>query len=240
MYILHIANKNYSSWSLRPWALLHALAIPFREKMHFFAGASNELRFRGFSPSGRVPCLQDGANVIWDSLAIVEYLAERHSEVWPADPSARAWSRCACAEMHAGFAELRERCSMSVGVRIRLHTPTERLGRDLWRLQELWSDGLRRFGGPWLAGLKFTAVDAYFAPVAFRVQTYGLALDRPCRAYAGRLLDHAALRAWEGGALAESQRDEPHESEIMASGEMLEDFRESPKTEMDDLSPSSV
>ena len=236
MYILHIANKNYSSWSLRPWALLRALAIPFREKMHFFGGVSNELRFREFSPSGRVPCLQDGENLIWDSLAIAEYLAERHPEVWPADSSARAWSRCACAEMHAGFAELRNRCSMSVGVRIRLHAPTQQLRCDLGRLQELWSDGLRRFRGPWLVGPKFTAVDAYFAPVAFRIQTYGLALDRPCRAYARRLLGHAALRAWEADALAESRRDEAHESEIMASGEILEDLRANPKAEMDYVS----
>ena len=238
MYILHIANKNYSSWSLRPWALLRALAIPFQEKMHFLEGGSNELRFREFSPSGRAPCLQDGANAIWDSLAIVEYLAERHGEVWPEDSWARAWSRCACAEMHAGFAELRNRCSMSVGMRIRLRAPTERLRHDLSRLQELWSDGLRRFGGPWLAGPTFTAVDAYFAPVAFRIQTYGLALDRPCRAYTGRLLDHAALRAWEADALAEIRRDEAHEAEIMASGERLEDLRESARTETDTLSPS--
>jgi glutathione S-transferase len=225
MYTLHIANKNYSSWSLRPWALLRALEIPFREEMHFFEGASNELRFRTFSPSARVPCLHDGANVVWDSLAIAEYLAERHPGVWPADAAARAWSRCACAEMHAGFAELRNQCSMSVGIRLRLHAPSERLRHDLARLQELWSDGLRRFAGPWLAGPKFTAVDAYFAPVAFRVQSYGLALDQPCRAYAERLLAHPAIRAWEADALAETRRDEGHESEIMAQGELLEDLR---------------
>jgi glutathione S-transferase len=225
MYTLHIANKNYSSWSLRPWALLRALAIPFREEIHFFEGQSNERLFRQFSPSARVPCLNDGQNVIWDSLAITEYLAERHPDVWSADSLARAWSRCACAEMHAGFADLRSQCSMSVGVRIRLHAPTDGLRSDLSRLEDLWSDGLRRFGGPWLAGPKFTAVDAYFAPVAFRIQTYELALSGLCRAYAHRLLGHSALRAWEADALAETRRDEPHEVEILASGVLLADLR---------------
>jgi glutathione S-transferase len=225
MYVLHIANKNYSSWSLRPWALMRALAIPFREELHRFEGQSNERRFRQFSPTGRVPCLHDGATVVWDSLAITEYLAERHPDVWPADSPARAWARCACAEMHSGFAELRNQCSMSVGVRIRLGAPTDRLRSDLLRLQELWSDGLKRFGGPWLAGPKFTAVDAYFAPVAFRVQTYELALEEPCRSYAQRLLAHPALRAWEAEAVAETYRDEAHEAEIMASGAVLADLR---------------
>ena len=229
MYILHIANKNYSSWSLRPWALLRALAIPFREQMHFFEARSNEREFRKFSPSGRVPCLHDGGNVIWDSLAIAEYLAERHPGVWPADASARAWSRCASAEMHAGFADLRAECSMSVGVRIRLHAPTDRLQSDLARLDELWADGLRRFAGPWLAGGNFTAVDAYFAPVAFRIRTYDLALSEPSRSYAARLLGHPALRAWEAEALAEVRRDEPHEMEILASGTLLADLRAKPR-----------
>jgi glutathione S-transferase len=230
MYILHIANKNYSSWSLRPWALLRARAIAFREELHFFDGQSNEVAFREFSPSARVPCLHDGATTVWDSLAIIEYLAERHSDVWPVDSSARAWSRCACAEMHAGFAELRNQCSMNVGVRIRLHAPTERLRSDLRRLEELWSEGLRRFDGPWLAGPEFTAADAYFAPVAFRIQTYELPLDEPCRSYAGRLLGHPALRTWEAQALAETRRDEAHESAIPASGALLADLRARPSS----------
>jgi glutathione S-transferase len=228
MYILHIANKNYSSWSLRPWALLRALAIPFQEQMHRFEGQSNERQFRQFSPSARVPCLHDGANLIWDSLAITEYLAERHPDVWPTDALARAWSRCACAEMHAGFADLRSQCSMSVGVRIRLHAPSDRLQSDLRRLEDLWSDGLERFGGPWLAGAKFSAVDAYFAPVAFRIQSYELALNEPGRSYAQRSLTHPALRTWEAEALAETYRDEAHESEIMASGALLADLRARP------------
>ena len=225
MYTLHIANKNYSSWSLRPWALLRSLQIPFREQMHFFEPGPNDRAFRQFSPSARVPCLHDGATVVWDSLAIVEYLAERHAGVWPADPLARAWARCACAEMHAGFAQLRGQCSMSVGVRIRLHAPTDALEADLRRLEDMWSDGLGRFAGPWLAGPAFTAVDAYFAPVAFRVQSYGLQLQDAGRSYVERLLAHPALRAWESEALAETRRDAPHEAEILAAGTVLADLR---------------
>jgi glutathione S-transferase len=225
MYILHIANKNYSSWSLRPWALLRGLAIPFQEHVHFFEGRSNASQFQQFSPSARVPCLQDGATVVWDSLAIAEYLAERHPGVWPAPSAARAWARCACAEMHAGFADLRNQCSMTIGVRIRLHTVTDALKSDLQRLGDLWSDGLGRFSGPWLAGPEFTAVDAYFAPVAFRIQTYDLPLPDACLSYARRLLAHPAVREWEAGALAETRRDEPHEAEILAAGALLADLR---------------
>jgi glutathione S-transferase len=231
MYILHIANKNYSSWSLRAWALLRSLAVPFREEVHFFEGISNAQRFQQFSPSARVPCLEDGATVVWDSLAIAEYLAERHPKVWPAASVARAWSRCACAEMHAGFANLRSQCSMSVGVRIRLHDTTDALRSDLQRLQGLWIDGLREFGGPWLAGPEFSAVDAYFAPVAFRIQTYDLDLPDLCQSYVRSLLAHPAMRAWETEALAETRRDEAHEAQILASGALLADLRAPEKRE---------
>ena len=225
MYTLHIGNKNYSSWSLRAWAVLRSLGIPFQEEQHFFEGFSNAERFRPFSPSGRVPCLYDDATVVWDSLAIIEYLAERHAGVWATAPAARAWSRCVCAEMHSGFADLREQCSMNVGVRIRLHARTSRLNSDLRRLEELWNDGLERLGGPWLAGTEFTAADACFAPVAFRIQTYGLELRESCQSYSQRLLTHPVLRAWEAGALAETERDDPHESAIPAAGVLLADLR---------------
>jgi glutathione S-transferase len=231
MYELYIANKNYSSWSLRPWVLMRQLAIPFRERLVPFPadGGGAGPGFRAFSPTGRVPCLHDGATVVWDSLAITEYLADRHDGVWPArgDAAARAWARCAAAEMHAGFAELRERCSMSCGVRIRLGEITPALARDLARLAELWSEGLARFGGPFLAGGAFTAVDAFFAPVAFRIQTYGLGAHLPAApaAYAARLLELPAMRAWYTDALAETSRDPGHESEVR--GAVLADLRAS-------------
>jgi glutathione S-transferase len=176
MYTLHIGNKNYSSWSLRPWVLMSERGIPFREELHVFGDG-----FRGAggkSPSGKVPCLHDGKRIVWDSYAIAEYLAERHPGVWPADDDARAWARSAAAEMHSGFTALRGECSMNCGLRVRLNAPSDALRADLARIASLWGEGLERFGGPFLAGSTFTAVDAFYCPVAFRVQTYGLELPR--------------------------------------------------------------
>ncbi|MHB1273281.1 MAG: glutathione S-transferase family protein [Rhodanobacter sp.] len=228
MYELHIANKNYSSWSLRPWLLLSELGIPFREQLVSFAqgnGASWRA-FRAFSPNGKVPCLHDGHTVVWDSLAIVEYLAESHPDVWPSDPLARAWARCATAEMHSGFAALRNRCGMNCGVRIRLPDDLPAaLHADMARIDELWSEGLNRFGGPFLAGAAFGAVDAFFAPVAFRIQTYGLTLGDAAGAYAGRLLELPAMRRWYADALQETWRDLEHEREAEQSGTLLQDLR---------------
>ncbi len=228
MYDLYIGNKNYSSWSLRPWVLMRALDIGFEERMMPFERGSSWASFRSFSPTGKVPCLHDGDTVVWDSLAIVEYLAERHPGVWPADPVARAWARCAAAEIHSGFAALRQYCSMSCGVRIRLFEHPEPLKRDIDRLDELWSEGLSRFGGPFLAGPTFTGVDAFYAPVAFRVCTYGLVLGVSAAAYAERLLELPAMRRWFDEAIAEPWRDDEHEAEILAAGQVLEDLRTKP------------
>jgi glutathione S-transferase len=225
MYDLHIANKNYSSWSLRPWALMRELGIEFREHLIFFGQESSWVGFRKISPSGKVPCLVDGGIVVWDSMAIMEYLAERHEGVWPARSDARAWARSAAAEMHSGFGELRSRCSMSCGIRVRLNEYSDALGRDVARVSALWTDGLRRFGGPFLAGKAFTAVDAFFAPVAFRIQTYGLTLDPAAVAYADRLLGTRALKEWYADALKETVRDQPHEEDVAQVGRVLEDTR---------------
>ena len=219
---LYIANKNYSSWSLRPWLLLRELGIAFEEKLVWFGG---DVPFKSFSPSGTVPCLHDGDTVIWDSLAITEYLAERNDRVWPRDAKARAWARCAAAEMHSGFGVLRDVCSMNIGVRIKLHAIKPELQKDLDRISELWKDGLARFGGPFLAGREFCAADAFFGPVAFRIQTFGLQLDPAAMAYAQRLLAVPAMRAWQEAALAETLRDQPHEDEIPKHGKLIEDLR---------------
>jgi len=225
MIELYIANKNYSSWSLRPWVLLRELAIPFAEHLLPFHDRAAWERYRTLTPAGKVPCLVDRGTVVWDSLAIVEYLAEDHPGVWPAGREARAWARSAAAEMHSGFGELRRRCSMSCGLRLQLREFPESLQRDLDRLTELWKEGLARFGGPYLAGPAFTAVDAFFAPVAFRIQTYGLALESPAADYAARLRDLPAMRDWYAQALEERFRDEPHESEILAMSELRADLR---------------
>jgi glutathione S-transferase len=228
MYELFITNKNYSSWSLRAWVLMRQLELPFRERLVALPEGSYWDTFHTFSPSGRVPCLHDGDTVVWDTLGIIEYLAERHEGVWPADPEARAWARCAAAEMHAGFGTLRERCTMSCGLRVRLRDLPPALARDLARLGELWNEGLARFGGPFLAGKGFSAVDAFFAPVAFRVQTYGLALDDTSAAYAQRLLALPAMRSWYADALAEPWREPGHEAEAEVAGTWLEDLRVQP------------
>jgi glutathione S-transferase len=227
MYQLYIGNKNYSSWSLRPWVLMRALDIPFEERLVTFESGGSYTKFRVFSPSGKVPCLVDGTTTVWDSLAIAEYLAEQHPAVWPKDRVARAWARSAAAEMHSSFGTLRERCTMSCGIRVRLHEMPTALKQDIARVNEIWNDGLKRFGGPFLAGKQFTAVDAFFAPVAFRIQTYGLELDEQGSAYAERLRELPAMQEWYRDALAETFRDEPHEEEAKKLGVWLEDLRAS-------------
>ncbi|MEZ5564548.1 MAG: glutathione S-transferase family protein [Gammaproteobacteria bacterium] len=231
MYTLFIANKNYSSWSLRPWVLMKTLGIPFDERLQAFVQQatpgkdSNRAAFRQFSPTGLVPCLHDAGTVVWDSLAIVEYLAERYPAIWPADGIARAWARSAAAEMHTGFGTLRSVCSMSCGQRIRLHEISPALQRELDRLGELWTEGLHRFGGPYLAGTSFGAVDAFYAPVAFRVQTYALQLSGKANDYATRLLALPAMADWYDAALKETWREAAHEQLTRSAGEIIEDLR---------------
>jgi glutathione S-transferase len=224
VYILHIGNKNYSSWSLRPWVLMRERSIAFREQLHVF-GPRWTAKTEAKAPTDKVPVLHDGDVVVWDSLAIAEYLAEQHAGLWPADRAARAWARSLAAEMHSGFQALRGECSMSCGVRVQLHASSPRLRADVDRLGAAWSEGLGRFGGPFLAGREFTIVDAFFCPVAFRVQTYGLALPQPAADYAGRLLALPSMQEWYAAALAEPYRDPPHELEIAQAGRIVEDLR---------------
>ncbi len=221
---LYIANKNYSSWSLRPWVLMRKLDIPFDEVMVPFGSRGAE-GFRGFSPSGRVPCLHDGELVVWDSLAITEYLAERFRAVWPQDVEARAYARCAAAEMHSGFQGLRSHCGMNCGLKVRIDPLPLNVKNDLDRIDALWCKGLQRFGGPYLAGAEFTAGDAFFAPVAFRIQTYGLPMSPGALAYAQKLLALPAMREWYLAALAEPWIDAEHDDEVRRLGTIIEDLR---------------
>lgn len=226
MYILHIANKNYSSWSLRPWMMLHMAGVAFEERLHPFNpdGPSRE-RFLAFSPTGQVPCLHDGDLVIWESLAILEHLAERHDSFWPSDPAARAFARSVSAEMAAGFFALRAERPMSVGVQVRPEATSDRLRRDLDRLDALFNAGLDWFGGPFLAGDAFTIADAMYCPVAWRIRSYDLPLSEAALAYAERLRTLAPMRGWEEAALAETFREPDHDAEIAALGELVEDRR---------------
>lgn len=228
MTTLHIANKNYSSWSLRPWVLMRALGIAFDEQLHFFGEGSNHAAFRAFSPTGKVPCLHDGEVVVWDSLAIAEYLAEKHPQVWPADRRARAWARSVAAEMHTGFTTLRTQCSMSCGHRVKLHRIDPALQQDLNRLDEIFAFGLAEWGGPFLTGEHFTAADAFFCPVAFRVQSHGLTLSAPSQAYIQRLLDLPVMREWYAAGLAETVRHDAHEAEFSQFGVITADLRAQP------------
>ena len=225
MYQLYIANKNYSSWSLRPWVLMKELRIAFDERLVPFDVGSSWQSFRGFSPTGKVPCLKDGDTVVWDSLGITEYLAERHAGVWPTAAPARAWARCTAAEMHSGFSTLRNLCGMNCGIRVRLAEVPAALQTDIDRIRELWEEGLRRFGGPFLAGREFTAVDAFFAPVAFRIQTYGLDPGPIAAEYTTRLLALDSMRSWERDALRETWREPGHEEEARSAGTWLADMR---------------
>lgn len=223
-YTLITANRNYSSWSLRPWLLMQALDIPFADKIVYFE-EDNYQRFREFAPNGQVPCLNDGDRTIWDSLAIAEYLAERHPGCWPEDGNARTWARCAAAEMHGGFGPLRNICPMNVGVRATLHRIETPLQRNIDRIGELFAEGPERFGGPWLGGERFTIVDAFYAPVAFRVRSFDLDIGAAGRAWVDRLLAHPAMLEWERQALAETQRETGHEEEIAAAATVTADYR---------------
>lgn len=225
MYQLYIANKNYSSWSLRPWVLLKTLSIPFEEKLVAFAPGMAQPAFKAFSPTAKVPCLLDGETTVWDSLAITEYLAEQHPGVWPADAKTRAWARCAAAEMHSGFTALRNTCSMSCGVRVKMNEISPALRNDINRIGELWQEGLTRFGGPFLAGKQFSAVDAFFAPVVFRIKTYQLPVSPEAAAYCDHLLAQPAMQRWLQDALAETWREDEHEEEVKKAGEVIEDLR---------------
>ncbi|MFO0679407.1 MAG: glutathione S-transferase family protein [Polyangiaceae bacterium] len=225
MYELYVANKNYSSWSLRPWILLRELGIPFEERLVPFTVSTNWDTYRKFSPSGRVPCLVDDGFAVWDSLAIVEYVAERHPAVWPKDAKTRAWARCVAAEMHSGFGALRGTCSMNCGLRVALHRIDAALAKDVARIDEIWSEGLATFGGPFLAGASFTAVDAFFAPVVFRVNTYGLPVGDAAKGYVERMLARPGMRAWYDAALRETWREPDHEAEALANGTVTADFR---------------
>jgi glutathione S-transferase len=219
---LIIGNKNYSSWSMRPWVLMRGLGIGFEEKkLSFLLGLDGGFRnaMLEFSPAGQVPALIDGSLTVWDSLAIAEYLHERFPDkgVWPRDSAARARARSVSAEMHAGFRALRQHCPMNieaslpeVGARVLREQPT--VARELARIDELWCAALAKSGGPFLFGA-YGAADGYFAPVALRVRTYGLPLSKPAADYAARLLAAPGPAAWIADALEEREfvpADEPY------------------------------
>lgn len=224
MYVLITANRNYSSWSLRPWVLMRALGLAFEDRIEPFAKPVNYEAFRSFSPTGQVPALLHEGRTIYDSLGITLYLADRHAGVWPKDVDARAWAQCATAEMHSGFSALRNDCTMNVGVRVTPKPMSDALRTNVARIRELFEEGLTKFGGPWLAGADFSAVDAFYAPVAFRIRTYGLDVGAG-QAWVDHILSHPAMQEWERQALLEEWREESHEAELAAAGVITADYR---------------
>ncbi len=227
MYKLIIGNKNYSSWSLRPWVLMQELGIKFDEELKPFIEGGSWSEFREFSPTGTVPILIDESNdiTVWDSLAIVEYLADNNYPVWPEDKVARAWARSVTAEMHSGFSALRNQCNMTVGQRVKLNAVSPELQKDIQRIDELWNEGLSRFGGKFLAGNQFTAADAFYAPVAYRARTFSLEMTESSHAYIDRLLALPTLQQWEAAALKEIWREPGHEKETTDAGIVIQDDR---------------
>ena len=195
---LVIGNKAYSSWSLRPWLLLRRAGVAFEEVRVPLYRDDSPAALRRWSPAGKVPVLIDGDLTIWESLAIVEYLAERFPDAcgWPRDAAARAVARAASSEMHAGFAALRAEMPFNCRQRRRV-TASAAAVADIARVQALWGECRARFGGggPWLFGA-FGPADAMFAPVALRFLTYGVALDATARAYVETVAADAAVQAW--------------------------------------------
>ena len=212
MYTLYIGNRNYSSWSLRGWLAAKLSGAPFREVLVQLRGTYNPDN-RAFSPTALVPALHDGDVQVWDSLAIGEYLAERHPGMWPADAVARAWARSIAAEMHSGFPVLRSDMAMCIRERVDVRPWSDALGANIARVVELWTDSRRRWsrGGPYLCG-SFSLADAFYAPVAFRFQTYDVRPEGAAGEYLAALLAHPFVREWEAAAVAETtviEADEP-------------------------------
>jgi glutathione S-transferase len=217
---LYIGNKNYSSWSMRPWVLLKQAGIPFEEVMLRFDSFASDSKFKkslqGVNPVGKVPVLVDDGFTVWDTLAIAEYLAERFPEkaLWPTDPQARARARSVCAELHSGFGALRAHCPMNIEASL------PDVGRLIWRDQAGVRADMARLCGMWseLLGAQparlpdgsapllfggFSIADAFYAPVCMRLKTYGLPLPADLAAYVDRVTALPGVQAWIEGALAE-------------------------------------
>ncbi len=213
MLKLYIGNKNYSSWSMRPWVLMTQAGIPFEEVMvrfdSFDAGSQFKQTLAGISPTAKVPVLVDGELVVWDTLAIAEYLAEQFPELylWPRDADKRARARSVCAEMHSGFAALRGACPMNIEARLpRIGALAMRdqpgVRADLERLIDIWQQLLGDYRGPLLFG-RFSVADAFFAPTVMRIRSYELPVPPEVAAYIERLCATPGVMAWIDGALAE-------------------------------------
>lgn len=213
---LIIGNKNYSSWSMRPWVAMTAFNIPFTEVRILLDRPDTATRIAEFSAAGRVPVLIAGQMTIWDSLAICEYLAEQFPEkhLWPQDVAARAMARSVCAEMHSGFADLRSAMSMSIRDSLPGRGRTPGAQGDIGRISEIWEECLSRFGHHQYLFGEFTIADAFFAPVVMRFKTYQVALAPALQAYCDRVQAHPAVARWVAEALAEPEIAAAHDDDL--------------------------
>ncbi len=202
---LVIGNKNFSSWSLRVWLGMKVAGIPFEEISIRLRQPDTRAQALQYSPAGKVPALLDEDGVVWDSLAIAEYLAEQYPELWPAERKARALARSICAEMHGGFAVLRSQCGMDIQAQ-RTVEMTPELERDINRIIEIWRDCRQRFGGagPFLFG-QFTWADAFYAPVVARFMSYSIGGDDKTRDYMNAVWALPAFQDWITAAKAEPE-----------------------------------
>lgn len=210
---LVIANKNYSSWSMRPWVAMKAFDIPFEEVRIALGQPDTSMRIAQYSAAGKVPVLIAGDTVVWDSLAICEYLAEQFPEkgMWPQDSAARAAARSACAEMHSGFGELRSAMWMNIRASFPGKGRTPGAQADIARICELWESCLARFGRHQFLFGGFSIADAYYAPVVMRFRTYGVWLPPVLQAYVDRVVVHPAVAQWMREAEAEQERLDKYE-----------------------------
>lgn len=215
---LLIGNKNYSSWSMRPWVLMRAAGIDFEERLlRFDGGFGPDSPFKrelaALNPAGRVPVLiTDDGLAVWDSLAIAETLAERFADrqLWPVEPQARARARSICAEMHSGFSALRGHCPMNIEAELadvgaRLMATEPGVVADLQRIIGLWAELLEKHQGPWLFGERHGIADAFYAPVCSRIQTYALPVPAPAASYVERVMASPAVAQWVQAARAEQR-----------------------------------
>jgi glutathione S-transferase len=203
--LLTIGNKNYSSWSLRPWILLKHLGLPFEERLIPLDTPEFARDIAVISPTRRVPVLQHGDLLLWDSFAICEYACELAGRGWPVDRAARAMARSACAEMHSGFSILRSQWPMNARAQGRRTAASPERAADLNRVEDLWAECRRRFGegGPWLFG-EYSVADAMYAPVVLRMRTYGARLRPGSGVYSATVLADPHMRDWLAAAEAES------------------------------------
>ena len=213
---LIIGNKNYSSWSMRPWVAMTAFGIPFQEVRVLLDQRDTATKIAAYSACGRVPVLLAGEMTIWDSLAICEYLAEQFPDkhLWPQDVAARAMARCVCAEMHSGFTGLRTDMSMNIKATLPGRGRTAAAQADIGRISEIWEECLSRFGHHQFLFGDFSIADAYFAPVVMRFRTYGVSLAPALNAYCERVQAHPAVARWITEALAETEVAAKHDAEL--------------------------